>query len=64
MEGFVQRINNQARADGIKVWQESSELKLKAPKGALTAELRDQFAVNKADIIDFCPNVCLVVYRH
>lgn len=39
------------RTLGIKVWVEGAELKLKAPKGALTPELRDHLVASKQEMI-------------
>ncbi|OQY27012.1 MAG: hypothetical protein B6244_11795 [Candidatus Cloacimonetes bacterium 4572_55] len=37
----------------IKVWAESDRLRCKAPKGILTAELRDKLAERKAELLQF-----------
>ncbi|MBL4607128.1 MAG: amino acid adenylation domain-containing protein, partial [Pseudomonadales bacterium] len=38
---------------GIKLWVESGELRFRAPKGALTPELRDQVVAQKPELIKF-----------
>src|SRR3990167_4801158 len=40
-------------AAGIKLWVEDGQLKFKAPKGALTPELKDALVARKQDVIDF-----------
>ena len=40
-------------AAGIKLWLEEEQLKFKAPKGALTKDLKDQLVAKKADVIEF-----------
>lgn len=40
-------------ASGIKLWLENEELKFKAPKGALTADLKNAIVAQKAEIINF-----------
>ncbi len=40
-------------AAGIKLWVEEGQLKFKAPKGALTAELKAELIGLKAEVIDF-----------
>ena len=40
-------------AAGIKLWVEDGLLKFKAPKGALTPELKDALVACKQDVIDF-----------
>ncbi|CBL45097.1 Non-ribosomal peptide synthase [gamma proteobacterium HdN1] len=40
-------------AAGIKLWLEDDQLKFKAPKGALTAELKDALVAAKAQVIEF-----------
>ncbi|HEX4937693.1 MAG TPA: condensation domain-containing protein, partial [Candidatus Kapabacteria bacterium] len=40
-------------AAGIKLWVEEGQLKFKAPKGALTPELKDALVARKQDVIDF-----------
>lgn len=44
-------------AKGISLWQEDGQLKFKAPKGALTDELRAELVANKEDIIAFYQRV-------
>ena len=38
---------------GIKVWQESGELKIRAPKGVLTPDLRARLAQQKSEILTY-----------
>lgn len=40
-------------AAGIKLWVEEGQLKFKAPKGALTADLKSELIANKQSVIDF-----------
>lgn len=40
-------------AAGIKLWLEDDQLKFKAPKGALTPELKDALVAAKVQVIDF-----------
>ncbi|XOV79529.1 MAG: amino acid adenylation domain-containing protein [Aestuariibacter sp.] len=49
----ISSLISQLNAQGIMLWQESGELKLKAPKGRLTPELREQLVENKPAIISF-----------
>jgi len=49
----VYTLFNELRAKKIKVWQENGQLKFKAEKGALTADLRQQLVTNKSDLIVF-----------
>ncbi|TQV86009.1 non-ribosomal peptide synthetase [Aliikangiella coralliicola] len=49
----INTLFKQLRAKKIKLWQENGELKFKAPKGALTGDIREQLINNKADIISF-----------
>ncbi|MFQ3244131.1 MAG: hypothetical protein ACI9SP_000758, partial [Arenicella sp.] len=44
---------NELHAKGIELWQEDGQLKLKAPKGALTEQIREQLVSNKVEIIAF-----------
>ncbi|NJM14511.1 MAG: hypothetical protein HC896_03235 [Bacteroidales bacterium] len=54
----VYSLINTVRAKGIKLWQENGQLKIKAPKGALTKDIQEQLTANKADIIAFFkPNI-------
>ena len=39
------------REQGVKLWTESGELRLKAPKGVLTPELRDELVARKQEIL-------------
>ena len=39
------------REAGIRIWVEGAELKLKAPKGSLTSELRERLVASKQDLI-------------
>lgn len=40
-------------AAGIKLWLEEDQLKFKAPKGALTPELKDALVASKTQVIEF-----------
>ena len=40
-------------AAGVKLWVEEGQLKFKAPKGALTPELKEVLVAKKQDVIDF-----------
>ncbi len=40
-------------AAGIKLWLEEEQLKFKAPKGALTKDLKDELVAKKSEVIDF-----------
>lgn len=40
-------------AAGIKLWVEEGQLKFKAPKGALTPDLKDALVAKKQEVIDF-----------
>ena len=40
-------------AAGIKLWLEEDQLKFKAPKGALTKDLKDELVAKKSEVIDF-----------
>ena len=42
---------------GIKVWVDDGQLKIKAPKGALTKELRAELVEYKAELLNFLPSV-------
>ncbi|OUS25459.1 hypothetical protein A9Q99_21270 [Gammaproteobacteria bacterium 45_16_T64] len=42
---------------GIKVWVDDGQLKVKAPKGALTKALKDEIVANKSELIQFLPSV-------
>jgi malonyl CoA-acyl carrier protein transacylase len=44
---FLYKISNQ----GIKVWAEGDELKVNAPKGSLTAEIREILSENKIELL-------------
>jgi len=48
---------NQVHAKGIKLWQENGQLKLKAPKGTLTEDVREQLIAHKQDLIEFLTQV-------
>ncbi|HEX6095656.1 MAG TPA: amino acid adenylation domain-containing protein [Thermoanaerobaculia bacterium] len=39
------------QARGIELWEESGQLRLRAPKGALTEEIREQLLTNKAAVV-------------
>ena len=49
----VYSIITTVRAKGIMLWQENGQLKMKAPKGALTDDIRDQITAHKSDIVAF-----------
>ncbi len=36
---------------GVKLWAEGNQLRIRAPKGALTPELRDTLTARKADVL-------------
>ena len=36
---------------GVKLWAELDQLRIRAPKGVLTPELRDELALHKEDLI-------------
>ena len=40
-------------AAGIKLWLEDGQLKFKAPKGALTKDLKSHLVAKKQDVIEF-----------
>lgn len=48
---------NQVSSKGIKLWQEEGQLKFKAPKGALTSEVKTLLTENKDAIITFLRQV-------
>lgn len=41
------------RAAGIRLWQENGTLRFKAPKGAMTAQIKQQLKAQKAEILAF-----------
>ena len=41
---------------GVKLWAEDGQLRYRAPKGALTPELRDELALHKAEVIKWLHN--------
>ncbi len=49
IEAFLAELNQQ----DIKLWAEDENLRVKAPKGALTQDLRQQLANRKAEILSF-----------
>ncbi|TQV85988.1 non-ribosomal peptide synthetase [Aliikangiella coralliicola] len=53
----VYTLINQLGAKKIKLWQEDGQLKFKAPKGAITDDIRQQLIDNKSDIIAFLRQV-------
>ncbi|ELR72060.1 Long-chain-fatty-acid--CoA ligase [Fulvivirga imtechensis AK7] len=53
----IYSLINTVRALGIKLWQEDGQLKIKAPKGALTDDIREQISSRKSDIIAFLSQV-------
>jgi len=40
---------------GVKVWADGDQLRVRAPQGALTPELRDSLAVHKQEILSSGP---------
>src|SRR5574342_1070903 len=48
---------DKTHAKGIRLWQENGQLKLKAPKHALTDDIREQLIANKHDLIAFLQQV-------
>ena len=44
-------------AKGIKLWLDDGQLKFKAPKGTLTAELKSELIENKAEVIQFLASI-------
>ncbi len=53
---MINKIINQVNSAGIQLFLEDGELKFKAPKGALTAELKAVLVENKAEIIQRLEN--------
>ena len=45
------QILSQISSQGIKLWAEGDELKIRAPKGTLTAEIRDLLSQNKLELL-------------
>ncbi|WP_193193439.1 TubC N-terminal docking domain-related protein, partial [Microbulbifer taiwanensis] len=48
---------NELNTKGIELWHENGDLKVKAPKGALTADLREKLVSSKPDIIAFLQEI-------
>ena len=53
----IYSLLKKVHANGIKLWQEKGQLKIKAPKGALTKEIREQIISHKAEILAFLNEV-------
>lgn len=53
----IYSLINAVRAKGIILWQENGQLKMKAPKGALTNDIHEQIIARKSDIIAFLSQV-------
>ncbi|OUR88830.1 hypothetical protein A9Q81_22995, partial [Gammaproteobacteria bacterium 42_54_T18] len=53
----VYDIVSKLNSAGIKVWVDDGQLKLKAPKGAMTKALKDEIVANKSELIQFLPSV-------
>ncbi|MBL4869082.1 MAG: non-ribosomal peptide synthetase, partial [Pseudomonadales bacterium] len=51
--GIISKLDNA----GIKVWVDSGQLKVKAPKGALTKALKAELVEYKAELLQFLPTV-------
>ncbi|MCW8997962.1 MAG: condensation domain-containing protein, partial [Kangiellaceae bacterium] len=51
---------NKVRNKGIKLWQENGQLKFKAPKGALTQDIRSELIEKKSEIIEFLKEVSVI----
>ncbi len=49
----VQHLLQQLRGRGVKLWVEGADLCFDAPRGALTADLRDALRANKAEVTAF-----------
>jgi len=47
----LKQVLYQVSKQGIKLWAEDSELKINAPKGSLTAEIRDALLHNKSELV-------------
>ncbi|NEP80319.1 MAG: AMP-binding protein [Okeania sp. SIO3B3] len=45
------QVLSQISSQGIKLWAEGDELKIRAPKGALTTEIRDLLSKNKSELL-------------
>ncbi|MGD1712998.1 condensation domain-containing protein [Dapis sp. BLCC M172] len=45
------QVLSQISSQGIKLWAEGDELKIRAPKGALTPEIRDLLSQNKLELL-------------
>jgi len=52
MTHSVDHLMTSARASGIKLWEENGSLRFRAPRGAMTTELRNQIKANRKAIID------------
>ncbi|MDM8557980.1 amino acid adenylation domain-containing protein [Candidatus Parabeggiatoa sp. HSG14] len=49
----IKKLLSELKKRNIKLWLENNQLRYKAPKGALTTDLRAQLVKHKADIIQF-----------
>lgn len=49
----IYSLVNKFNTQGITLWQKDGELKFKAPKGTLTADLREELIANKEEIVKF-----------
>ncbi|NEQ09558.1 MAG: hypothetical protein F6K37_27510, partial [Moorea sp. SIO4E2] len=47
----LKQVLYQISSQGIKIWAEGDQLKINAPKGALTAEIRDIISQNKTELL-------------
>ncbi|WP_424097233.1 SDR family NAD(P)-dependent oxidoreductase [Moorena producens] len=47
----LKQVLYQISSQGIKMWAEGDQLKINAPKGALTAEIRDIISQNKTELL-------------
>ena len=51
-------------AAGIKLWVDDGQLKFKAPKGALTPDLKAELVENKAAVIEFLVQPTVIQIRN
>ena len=49
----VMQLLGHLRERGVRIWEEGGQLSFKAPKGALTPELREEIAGRKAEVLAF-----------
>lgn len=56
-KGIVVSLINKVFSKGIKLWEDDNQLKMKAPKGSLTNELREELVENKQEIIAFLQQI-------